>query len=570
MTTQMNNKNLFAALASLVLVFAFASIVSANITFDPSTFSQEIDSGQTSITFDFDLVNDGAAQDNYTTLEWTLTSDVGTLALSAEPTESIRNENTTITATISSIPSDYIGTINANIYVEESGGSPSENLPITITVTDPLDNWEDNFCLYEEDEVIGNEGDLQVSVRNVGAVKTEGTLDLFGDSDEVLPFDSVEVEVRIENNNNDYDIDDIDLEWGLWNDVEKEWVIDVDDIENFDLKDGDEDEYTFTFTIDDSMELDLDELADGSDYVIYVRATGEVDDNNNTLTCDADTETLSIIIEEDFVIPVNVNIPSEVSCNDDFTISFDLWNIGEDDQDDVIVKVFSTQLGINEIFDFEEIEAFEYEKVEFTTSITEEVEEGRYLLTFEVYDKDGDVYENDYDDDLSSFQEGIQVLGSCAGGFEPSNILVSAQPETDGVAGEELVIRTSITNSGESDMDLILNIAGYREWASDALVDKTSLNLNAGETREVVLSFSVNEDALGEQSFNIEFISENRIVATQPVKIVIESKSSSSNFFADNLVWILVAGNIILILIIIIVAVKISSSSPKASDFEDE
>jgi len=40
--------------------------------------------------------------------------------------------------------------INANIHVQDSDGSPTEDLPVTITVSEPEEEWRSNFCVFDD------------------------------------------------------------------------------------------------------------------------------------------------------------------------------------------------------------------------------------------------------------------------------------------------------------------------------------------------------------------------------------------------------------------------------------
>src|SRR3989304_102024 len=119
---------------------------------------------------------------------------------------------------------------------------------------------------------IGNPGDLevkQIDFKNNGLVSSHAT---FGEDDTWFPFEEIEVEIELENNG-DENVDDVSVEWGLWNVQTNQWVIDLDDEDELNVKDGDSETLTVTFTVDDNLDVDLDELTDGSDYRLYVIAT---------------------------------------------------------------------------------------------------------------------------------------------------------------------------------------------------------------------------------------------------------------------------------------------------------
>ena len=401
---------------------------------------------------------------------------------------------------------------------------------------------ESDFCLYS------NPGELRVRVTDVKV--TEG----FGEDDEWFPMDQIEVEIEIENKG-DEDIDDIAVEWGLYSNENDEWVIEVDDLKDFNLKDGDEEVKTISFTIDDDMDVDLNDLQDGS-YTIYVKATGDVDISPSEETCTSDTEDVTIIIESDFVVLSDFENLDTVQCGTEFQLIADAWNIGDDDQEDVYVKVFNRELNINERIELGDIDAFEKEGFEFNFMLPDDAEEKRYSLTLSVYDDNDDVYENDFDDESAVFDLAFDLQGNCA---KPSAV-VSASLYEGGEAGKTLSIKSTIMNSGEKSTTYLLNAAGYAEWASTARLEQSTFTLNSGESREVMITFDVKDGIEGEKTFNIEILADNELIVNQPVAVNIVDKGfnfpsiGGSNWH----LWAIGALNVILVIFIIVIAIRIA------------
>ena len=138
---------------------------------------------------------------------------------------------------------------------------------------------------------------------------------------------------------------------------------------------------------------------------------------------------------------------------------------------------------------------------------------------------------------------------------------VTAVLESGGQAGKPMVVKATITNTGNKAASYSLNVAGYTGWASSATLDKTSLTLNAGESAEVLLNFDVKKDALGSNLFNLEVLSENEMIANQPVQVEITKRALiTGNFLSgDNkYIWGIGLLNLILIVLIIVIAVRIA------------
>ncbi|MFQ5531423.1 MAG: putative S-layer protein, partial [Candidatus Nanoarchaeia archaeon] len=391
----------------------------------------------------------------------------------------------------------------------------------------------------------------------------------FGDEDdEWFPLDRIKVEVEVENNAANDDINDIEVEWFLFT-VGGEEVMDGDE-SDFDLNDGDDDTVTIEFQVDPD---DLDE--DEEDYIFHVRATGEhegFDDNN---TCASDFQNIEITIEDDFVILDDIRFSETVSAGSELSVTADVWNVGSDDQDDVLVRVFISELGIDERVEIGDIDSLDSEPLDVTLNIPEDAENKFYTIKFQVFDEDNDLYENDKNDDESEFGEAVKVeggVGSVGGvsGVDTgarTSAIVSASLESGGQAGEELAVRVTITNTGDDITAYTLNAAGFGTWASSANLDQTALLLNAGESQDVLIEFEVKESTSGDQSFDLEVLSGNQLVVRQPVAVTVEEARggfpgitggvigiNASNWY----LWGIGALNVLLVIIIIIVAVRIA------------
>lgn len=438
---------------------------------------------------------------------------------------------------------DYSVTLEA-----ESTNSSNDSVVLKFADSD--------FCSGVE-----NPGNLDIEIDEINVVEKKDGLISFGDDEDWFPLDRIELVIVVQNDGSE-DIDDIDLEWGLYDESNNEWAIEVDDVENFDLKDDDEETFTISFTISESdLDVDLEDLEDGT-YRIYVKATGEVDDDSNPKTCDSDSADATIIIEDDFVIIDDVELPEVVQCDSNVQISGDVWNIGDDDQDEVTVVITNSKLGINEILEIGDIDSFDSESFDTTFTLPEVVEEGTYYLQISVYDEDDEIYENDFDDEKASFIVPLKVEGNCA----LASASVSAVLQEGGQAGKPLVIKATIINTGKKQTTYTINAAGYSEWANSYEASQTSVVLGAGATQDVLLTFDVKEDIEGTFSFNIELLSQNKLVLNQPVAdVTIEKRSGLNWFTGDSIlgenkgyIWGIGILNLILIVVIVIVAIRIA------------
>ncbi|MFH1326743.1 MAG: putative S-layer protein [archaeon] len=563
----MKIKTLSLLCVSVFTLILLSSLTTAVVTFEPTEYSATVDQGN-AVTVTFTVTESNYLNLTNISFNTPLTLDSGSSTLISE--ESIVGVITELSKGETSGDMDIVFNVASNqapgiytgnlILTGEYSSEVSYDFPITITVTEPATpepDWTNDFCVWD-DGIEGNPGDLRVKI---DTTLTQG----YGDDTEWFPFDEVEVEVTVDNKGDD-DVDNIEVEWGLYDHDLEEWVIDVDNEKDFDVKDGDDEVITFTFTIDDKMDVDLEDLDDGKHYSLYVRTTGEVDNDNNDDTCEWDSEDIEIIIERDFVVVSNLEFQETVSCGTELRLVGDVWNIGDRDQDEVSVKVFNKELSFSEIVEIGDINSFESENLDMIIKIPSNAKEKSYIFSLEVYDEDNDIYENDYDDE-SSTSILVRVEGSCSdsptddgGDTTGVSAIVSAVLESGGKAGQNLVIKATITNTGDQMTTFLLNAAGYAGWADSADLERDSVILGPGDSEDILITFQVMSDAKGDQLFNLEVVSEKELVAVQPVSVSIETSSFdiSSSLGENWYLWLIGLLNVILVVIIIVVAIRVA------------
>jgi len=432
---------------------------------------------------------------------------------------------------------------------------------VTFTLTSPTSSVPSEVTSCN---VAGNPG--QLDVRRIDFNNNGLQHRTYGDDDVWFPFEEIQVDIEIENDGN-FDVDDISVEWGVWDSAAREWVIDLDEEDEINLNDGDQDTLTFSLTIDDDVDMDLDQLQGGTDdYVFYVVARGIINDNDAGSLDDDDTcvvgdETVTIEIESDFVVLGNFNIPEQVQCSESVTITADAWNIGDNDQDSVSVFVTNSELGVREDIDVGDIDSFDKQQVSLTFTVPADAEEKIHRLSFEVFDEDNDLYENDFDDDPAEFSVPLTVSGNC-GAAGTGEVSVFANIASGGKAGQELIVKATVTNTGASQKVYSLNVAGFDDWASSFSLDQNSLLLGAGQSRDVLVTLDVNDDAAGSRTFFLEFVSGGDLVR-QPVTVAVTEARGAGGITGlvtggNWYLWGIGLLNVLLVIVIIFVAVRIA------------
>ncbi len=379
----------------------------------------------------------------------------------------------------------------------------------------------------------------------------------FGNDDEWYAFDLIEVEVDIENNG-DEKIKDIEVEWGLYDRETGKFIVD-DSEKDFDLKDGKEETITIEFKLDEDIE-DLD----GGDFIFIVKATGEDEEFDGDRTCASDSESVDVIIEDDFVLLDDIEFLETVSCGTDLQVTADVWNIGEDEQEDVVVIITERSLDINEKIIIGEIEEFDSEQLDAILQIPSDAKEGIYYIEFRVYDDDS-IYETE-ENDKALFKVQLTIKGSCSDTPDQGSeeVFVDAILESGGQAGQELVVKVTVTNTGDELIGYELGAESYEDWATLTEISPRSLVLDAGDSKESLFTFEVNKNVEGEKVFNIKITSGGDLITIKPASVLIEKRGggfgiTGAAISEDNwYLWGIGLLNIILVIIIIIVAVRVA------------
>jgi uncharacterized membrane protein len=213
------------------------------------------------------------------------------------------------------------------------------------------------------------------------------------------------------------------------------------------------------------------------------------------------------------------------------------------------------------------LKGLDSESFSLSIDIPETAKEGKYDLVIRVYDddrmKDSDIYETSEGDE-AEYNYYFEISGgSCSsGGSSTGLILVQTSLTSEKViAGEEIKIKATITNSANSAQTIILSLEDYSSWANSAEATPLVITLNAGETKESVLALKIKEDAEGENFFNLKLMSAtNELIKSHQVQIGIDEKISMFNLSGNWYLWVIGVLNVILVLIIIVVAIRFAKS----------
>jgi len=474
----------------------------------------------------------------------------------------------------STISSLSAGTTSAPITVTASNLKIGESsVTILANASDGTHNSEKinaikSFC--ENGAVNDTNLILNVDITNKGD----------GEDEEWLPLDTIEIEVELENNINDVDLNDVVFALGLYQKGSTKniagdmiWISEDDNEIKFgDIDEDDDGLHKFEFRVDPN------EIDDG-DYILMVKAYPNKDEDEYCIDYSDDLEgfgnsmytaEIEIIKESDEEKMVIIDTkkftePIIASCGEQVTLYTDIYNIGDEDfADQIMVSLYNSALGINlEKIATGDLDSGENTEVAFSFDIPSNAEEKQYTLemrTYYDYDEDGDKYK---EISKKAFFAYLKVEGNC---ISESTALISAKLISDRViAGEELIVQATITNTGEQTNTYAVNVDGHSGWSSSAKLDSQVLVLKSEESKDITMTFEIKKDVSGEKTFNIQVVGEGEKIYTQTVSVHIEGVENrgitgfnvASLLENQNYLWVIIALNIILAIIIVIVAVRI-------------
>ena len=435
------------------------------------------------------------------------------------------------------------------LNMRATNGSINSNT-LTLTV--------DSF-FYDGD----NEGELAVSIDRIDVQ------DGFGDGESYwYPFDDIELKVTVDNNG-EWDVQNIELQLCLLDVSKNKCILDEGDMEldddNFDIDQGDDNSVLITFNVDPSN------LKEGNtDYILYVSATGEVDDSDSDYDGDdtgaSTSQEIEIRTTEEFIIfdqiiltdASNYNNNGETSCGSKLTLSANVWNIGDKDldNDEIFVLVYNKELGISNIVSFNNgINAMDWELLETTFTIPLGASEKNYQIKLTAYDDEGiddnDIYENKEDDKSEAYQS-LKVTSCKASSITRPTI--SANLQSEAKVGEELIIKTIITNNDENN-NFVISLSDFEDWATLISVAPQTASINKGEFVEVTIKLK--PTTTGKHSFNINAIV-NGESYSQPVSVNIAEESGIFPNISNTMLYIITGVVTLLIVIMLVWIVRIS------------
>jgi len=270
-------------------------------------------------------------------------------------------EDKTITITVEAEEEQYLGSLSGDITFTSEGGEATVSYNLEV-ITDT--SW------------------LDIDLGTPSNI------------DELEPGESFDFYVQLDNIAN-FDMEDVSI---------KVWIKDIDDGDDleedsneFDLDEGDDKDVNFEFDVPYNVDEDS--------YDIKVRVKGEdKDDSSNDFEfVKIFKGEVEVVKEEDEAVAfddIHFSLVGSLTCGSIFTVYTDVINIGEDDLDDMYVKLEIEELGLeytSVTFDLEEDNYDDREySVDFLITLPNDLTENSYTMKFYAYNEDDDLFDIKY------------------------------------------------------------------------------------------------------------------------------------------------------------------------------
>jgi len=393
-----------------------------------------------------------------------------------------------------------------------------------------------------------------------------------GDDEEWEALDEVTIEVDVKNTDTDDRVDDVLVEIRILdtanNDVTSDF--DFEDEEDNLGRISKKSTETAIFTI---KEIPTD-VEDGR-YNIQVIAYDEGDETLQCVSISDDFNDdsklfheIDVVREDEAVIVKDSDLLEgtiSASCGDeDIEVSFPVYNLGEDEEDKVLVQLYNRDLGIDKLYVIDSLRSGKGKQATFFIDLPEELSQDRYSLdiyTFFAYDEDEDelskaAYDENSNDIDRDFTLRLEVL-SCKG---PAPT-IAATLDSETAIGTELIITATITNNGE-DNDFVVSAADFESWAELVSVVPQTASIDEGDSTEVIITLMPTK--AGTQSFNINAIVDGES-HEQAVSVSIPGDEDTGIFsgISNATLYTIIIIAAVLILIFLALIVRISRRTAK-------
>jgi hypothetical protein len=374
-----------------------------------------------------------------------------------------------------------------------------------------------------------------------------------------------EITVRVDVRNRGEEREDVLVVLGLYDTAEGEFIDLLVDGKYYDeleeeirLRDGE------TGTVYFEFKLPLEDIEEGT-YLLYVKTFV---DGGEEAQCDEGFQEIEIEFEDEVIID-ELKYSESVLCNEYSSVSFLVYNLDGARDEEMRVRLYNKELGIDLYSNEFELDVGDSKRVTFDFKIPENATKKSYNIDIIVeYDYRSNSYRSSYSENFM-----VVVDGNCK---FPTYANIYAVLDSDAVAGQEIVVKLIVTNTGADKTTYKLSPTNYESWGKLVSISSSQFELARNEEKEVLLKFLPGKEVSGEKEFKILLAHGDKLDEQMITLYIEEPESSSGGKFINKLkslvsgysedwfIWVLVAFNVVLVLIIIIVVLSVSNKKRRA------
>ncbi len=351
------------------------------------------------------------------------------------------------------------------------------------------------------------------------------------EEDEVAPGVDVEFEVVLEAAE-DERFEDVTITAWL-EDVYGERLTDKYETGEFNLGRTDDDDEESRF-----MTIEVPEDADEEEYFLVVRVEGTEIENGVGIEGLLDmsrNDIIDVVRNEHSLEIQSVETRGTAAAGSTLDFVVTVLNNGNNDEDDVVIRVAVPELGISQASMPMTIEESEEITNYFTISIPQNAEANEYSVLVSAF--------NSKYTDVSQFS--LDVSGTEA--KEDSQIVVNTGDSIKSVGESGAVFTVSLTNTGSNARTLSLEASGVRNWG-EISINPATVVVPAGSTKIVSVFVTADEGVKGDQQFSLFVREDSKIVDSISFTAEIDSDNVDTVSLTTALKW----GIGILILVLVV------------------
>jgi len=273
------------------------------------------------------------------------------------------------------------------------------------------------------------------------------------------PGEDIKISLNVENNKDD-DLDVI-VEATLYNIDKNNGIVSVESDSVTIESDNDEDfDLTLNVPFDDS------DLKEGNDYVLYVKA---YEDGNEDENCNYDSIDLDFERNTHDVAITDVTItPSVAACSETVNFAVDVQNIGTKDEDNVQIKLRESTLGLDlssEIFSLKKFDKSGDSALKtFTFKIPDNAKEGDYYVDAKVF----------FTSKSNTLSLNKLTVANCKA-VTSQDVLTLPQTSFTSTQGKVFTVPLTLKNPGTQTATYTVDIDADNNWADVSAEQKVSV-----------------------------------------------------------------------------------------------